>query len=40
MPYGYLVGSGYKGVVDDKGTEMMFPTEQEYIDYISQKGEE
>jgi hypothetical protein len=38
-PYGYLIDSGYKGWIGDR--YMLFPTEQEYLDYISdQKAED
>lgn len=33
-PYGYLVADGYRGWVEELGSFMMFPTEQEYMDYI------
>ena len=33
MPYGYYVQSGYVGYVN--GRKMLFCSEEEYLDYIS-----
>lgn len=32
MGYGYYISSGYKGLVN--GVWMLFPTEDEYIEYL------
>ena len=34
-PYGYIVGYGYRGWVERLGKWILFATESEYIDYIS-----
>lgn len=31
-PYGYTTQNGYKGLINNKF--ILFPTEQEYIDYL------
>ena len=33
-PYGYLVGSGYKGYVPWLNRMILFATETEYIEYL------
>lgn len=35
---GYLIGSGYKGKISEEENrkEMLFPTEEEYREYISE----
>lgn len=33
-PYGYYVGSGYLGRIEN-GTYILFPTESDYIEWIS-----
>ena len=38
MPYGYLTQEGYKGKVSEN-CWMLFDTEQEYLNYIEEKGE-
>lgn len=39
VAYGYLVKAGYMGRLAD-GTMMLFPTEDEYISYISEQDKE
>ena len=34
-PYGYPVSSGYLGWVEDLGRWVLFSTEAEYVEYIS-----
>ena len=36
--YGYIIASGYKGRLSD-GTWMLFPTEEEYKEYIYEEDE-
>ena len=38
-PYGYLVDTGYLGMLHN-GQMMLFPTEQEYLDYIMEESNE
>ena len=35
MLYGYHVSNGYKGRLED-GSFMLFPTEQEYVEYFKE----
>jgi hypothetical protein len=35
-PYGYLIGSGYKGKMPD-GRWMLFPTEEEYNEMFDEE---
>ena len=39
-PYGYSVGFGYRGWVEELGLFVLFATEQEYKDYIFNDEEE
>ena len=36
MYYGYLVSTGYRGWVEKENRWMLFPTEQEYIEYVKE----
>ena len=38
MPYGYLVEQGFIGILPD-GRKMLFPTQDEYIEYLSELNE-
>lgn len=35
-PYGYIVGSGYMGYVPSDEKWMLFASEEEYLEYISE----
>ncbi len=37
-PYGYLIDSGYKGLVGNRF--ILFPTEAEYLEYIREFNED
>ena len=37
-PYGHLTSSGYLGTLED-GTQQLFPTEQEYLDYCKENSD-
>lgn len=36
-PYGYSVGFGYRGWVEELGRFVLFATEQEYEEYIEEE---
>ena len=38
VPYGYIVGQGNIGFLPD-GRRMLFPTQDEYIEYLSELNE-
>ncbi len=37
VPFGYFVGSGFFGFLPD-GRKLLFPTQDEYYDYLSDLG--